>query len=496
MTLGSLGATNVRTHDLTRPTLAVLASSTVALVSTLALRVMLARALTPGELGVLFAGIALVSWMGGIASLGLNAAVARRAATLLAEGDRDGAHVAARTALKLAAVVGSVAAGAVAVAAWLLPTGWLPRLNAHTLVALAPVVLGLPFGLVAVGVSRAFGDVKARALVRDAGGGALRLLAAGAAALARAPLVAVAGAFAAASLVGEILTVGYGVLRGWFHPAHRGSHDRALIAGLRPFALLECLNQTVQWTDMMLLGVLAPAYETGLFAVARGLSRALQSVVFAVAHSFLPAATDAWATRGADGLRSVYVRARALTFALLWPGLALCLVTPALPVRVLFGTTYAASAPALRLLAAALLLDALFGAKELALMAAGGASDAARAGTAGIVVGVAALLLLGPRLGATGAALAVLAMTTTKASVSTWALQRRAGVRVFEHDLPASVRGALGLVVVVLLAGALAAAPELVMAAAVVSASAAGSVAVVIAARRRESAKTGPLAQA
>jgi len=496
MISGLPGATNVRSHDLTRPTLAVLASSMVALVSTLALRVMLARALTPEELGVLFAGIALVSWTGGISSLGLNAAVARRAAALLAEGDRDGARVAARTALKLAAVVSSSAMGAVTVAALLLSTGWLPRLSAHTLVALAPVALGLPLGLVAVGVSRAFGDVKARTLVRDAGGGMLRLLAAGAAALARAPLVAVAGAFAAASVLGEILTVGYGVLRGWFQPAQRGSHDRALVAGLRPFALLEGLNQTVQWADMMLLAVLAPAYETGLFAVARGLSRALQSVVIAVAHGFLPAATDAWAMMGAHGLRSVYVRARALTFALLWPGLALCLATPGLPVRVLFGTAYAASASALRVLAAALLLDALFGAKELALMAAGGASDAARAGTAGIVTGVATLLLLGPRLGATGAALAVLAMTVTKAGVSTWALRRRAAVRVFEHDLPASVRGALGLVVVVSLACALAAAPELLIAAAVVSASAAGSVVVVIAARRRESAETGALAQA
>jgi O-antigen/teichoic acid export membrane protein len=66
--------------DLIRPTAAVLGGSACALAAALALRVVVARTFPPAELGLLLAAVALVSWTGGAASLGLNAAIARHAA--------------------------------------------------------------------------------------------------------------------------------------------------------------------------------------------------------------------------------------------------------------------------------------------------------------------------------------------------------------------------------------------------------------------------------
>ena len=73
--------------DLLRPTAAVLGGSLAALAATLALRVVVARTFAPADLGLLLAAIALVSWAGGVASLGLNPAVARHAAEQRAAGE-------------------------------------------------------------------------------------------------------------------------------------------------------------------------------------------------------------------------------------------------------------------------------------------------------------------------------------------------------------------------------------------------------------------------
>jgi O-antigen/teichoic acid export membrane protein len=470
--------------DLLRPTAAVLGGSAAALAATLALRVIVARTFPPDELGLLLAAVALVSWTGGVASLGLNAAVARHAAEQRAAGDERRARALAGSGLRTAAVSGTLSGLTLAAGSWLL-AGRLPTLGWLALVPpLAVVGLSLALGLTVVGASRAFGDVTARALIRDAGGGVLRLLAVGGATLAGGSLVALAAAYAGATVAAELAALAWGARRGWFDLRSPGTPETSRLRELAPYAWLELLNQTALWADLVLLGALAAPAEVGLFAVARALARALQTVQYAVAHAYLPALASAWRSAGVGSLAEIYVRARRLTFALLWPGVALCLAVPGPVLGLLFGRDYEPAADALRLLAVGLGIDALAGARELPLQALDAARTAARCGTAAVLVGLVAMLLLAPSAGAVGAAVAVTAMSLVRAVLTAGALRRRAGITVAGHDLTTPVAATLVATALAGAAATLLRASPLGTAALVGAAACSGSVVVLLGARR------------
>ena len=105
------------------PSLSVLLGSLGALLGSLVVRSLMARALSPADLGSLVLATALTSAAGGIASLGICPAAGRRIAALRALGDEAGTRVAARTAAWLGALGGLVAGTLVALAApWI--AGW------------------------------------------------------------------------------------------------------------------------------------------------------------------------------------------------------------------------------------------------------------------------------------------------------------------------------------------------------------------------------------
>jgi O-antigen/teichoic acid export membrane protein len=356
---------------------------------------------------------------------------------------------------------------------------------------LAAVGLSLAVGLDVVGASRAFGDVTARALIRDAGGGVLRLLAVGGAAVAGGSLAALAAAYAAATVAAEAAALGWGARRGWFDFSPPGAPETSRLRALAPYAWLELLNQSALWADLVLLGALAAPEEVGLFAVARALARALQTVQYAVAHAYLPAVAAAWRTAGAAALAEIYVRARRLTFALLWPGVAICLVAPSPILGLLFGPDYEAAGDALRLLAVGLGIDAVAGTRELPLQAIGAARTAARCGTAAVLVGLGAMLVLAPSGGATGAAVAVASMSLVRAVLTTGALRRRAGISVVEHDLTAPVVATLAATLVVGAAAAAIGLPTLAAAALVGATAVTGGMVILHRARRAAADQTG-----
>ncbi|HMB55262.1 MAG TPA: hypothetical protein VKU40_18230, partial [Thermoanaerobaculia bacterium] len=103
-----MSQTDTTPADLVGSAAAILTGSLVALASSLAIRVVLARSLTPADLGALLLGISIVSFAGVSASLGLRTAGARRIAARLAAGDRPGAGATARTSLLTALTSGAL----------------------------------------------------------------------------------------------------------------------------------------------------------------------------------------------------------------------------------------------------------------------------------------------------------------------------------------------------------------------------------------------------
>ncbi len=422
------------------PALSVLGGGLAALLSSLLVRVLMARTLSPNDVGVLLFAIAVVSAAGGIASLGTNAGLAHRVAERRARGDEAGARRTARTGLFLAATSGGVAFLLLALAG-----PWLGT-SAAAVLPLAPVALGLAAGTAVLGAARAFGDVAGRALLRDTGGGFLRLAGVGLATLAAPTPRNVALGYAAGCLLGELAFGLYGLGRGWFRSASGTPPDRALPRTLRPFAGMEAVAQAATWVDVIVLGALAPPAVVGVYGVARSLPRVLEVVRQAASHGFLPAATEAGALAGPDAVGRLRVAARLFSLVLVWPLLAVCLVAPGEALAVLFGAAYAGAGTVLAILAVGSLVGTVLDDLDLGLVALGEAAATVRTTAAATAIGACALAVAVPLYGATGAAAASTAAVAIRGGLLLSTIGRRGRLAPWLRGLFRPL--ALGLLVV------------------------------------------------
>lgn len=376
--------------------------------ASLLLRVVMARALDPSGLGLVLLATAVVTPLGAVAALGTNAALAQRVAERRARGDEDGARTDARRGVLLALAAGAFAAVLLAVLAFPLARVLRQPGLERVLLPVAPVALGLAAGIASLGVARGFGDSLGRALLRDAGGGLLRVLGVGAVLLTDAPTpFRIAVGYAAGSLAAELAFAGYVGGKGWLSPRKTVSTE-PLLPALRPLAATELLAQASLWLDVVVLGALSPPAAVGLYGVARGLTRVLDLVRQASAHGYLPAASAACA-RGEEGpLPALHVGTRRFAFALVWPVLAICFLAPEALVALLFGQTYVEAADALRLLALGSWVVSAFDYLDLLLIAERRPGEVLRAGVAGTLALFGLLAALVPPYGGPGAAAALL----------------------------------------------------------------------------------------
>ena len=129
---------------------------------------------------------------------------------------------------------------------------------------------------------------------------------------------------------------------------------------------------------------------------------------------------------------------------LLWLPMLAALALPTLLMRLLFGAGYAAGGTLLALLTVGVLVETLLGFKDQSLVALGRERELVWLRTAAQGVGIAVLLVLAPRFGAVGAALAVLAMQAVRSAGLTLLLAR-SGALPPGRELPGAVWGALAL---------------------------------------------------
>ena len=438
-----------------RGALAVATGSAAAAAAAFAGRLVMARALSPAELGVLTLAIAIVSSLGGLAALGTNASAAQGVAAWRARGDLVRARDAGRAALALAGTAGAIAALALAAgAAAALVAG---KEIAPMLLRLTPAAAAIAVGTAVLGISRGWGDVAGRAWVRDTGGGLLRLAGVIWGAARGAPQVALG--WAAGTVASESLFFL------WARRRQFWTRRQAGLPGLRaqrPFALLSLLLQAAQWSDVLLLGALAPSAAVGLYGVARGVGRVLEIAAESAGHRFLPAASGRAAQSGGLAIGPLYRRTRSLVAVLVWPVAAPFLIYPERLLGDLFGSAYAPAAAPLRLLVAGLLVSVVCGYNDKALLALERASFVWRGLAAGVLAGGGVTLVLAPRLGAAGAAWGYLAMQTVQNGVWSWHTWRAgvplwnglptllllAGVPVVIARLAVAVAGIDGLVAV------------------------------------------------
>ncbi|HVS63261.1 MAG TPA: polysaccharide biosynthesis C-terminal domain-containing protein [Thermoanaerobaculia bacterium] len=407
-----------------RTTLTVLTGSALALVGSFVVRVLMARALEPGELGLLLLAIAIASPLAGVSSLGLSSTTALVVARRRSAGETEGARRTAASAL----VIAGLAGGAGVTALWL-GAAPLARLFAAgegesalraMLRAVSPIVVSVPLANAMLGIHRGFGGATARAVLRDGGGGVARTLGVGVAALLGAGGTAIGLGFALGAALSDGTYVAYGVLRGWVARARR-SFDRELLSRLRGFALLQVVGELRRWIDVLAVGLVLEPRQVGLYGLARGFGRVLEAILHAPAHSFLPTAT----TLDDRALRPVHGRVRQLTLALLWAPATLCLLSPAWVIVPFAGEDYREAAPLLAWLALAFLIDVLWGFNQQVLLARGGERAAMLVSLLTSVSMLLLVLFLAPRFGPAGAAAGLATVEGLRALVLSLLLRRR-----------------------------------------------------------------------
>lgn len=414
--------------DLGGMTLAVVGGSLGALLGSTVARILAARMLTLADFGVLLTAVGGASVFGGILSLGLNPASARRIAALREGTSPEATHSTATTALKIATLSGGsgllgliVLGTALNHFAAMLPVSW--QLLGRTLLGVSPIALALPIGMAVLGVCRGFGEVRGRAVFRDGFGGLLRAGLVGLAGLIGGGTTLFAFAFGLSSLGTEGIFLIYGRWRGWF--GNFWSWDGKLLKSLAPFCALEILGQVQAWLDLAIVALLGNPVQVGYFGIARGLVRATRMLAGAASHGYLPLASAAHQRNDSESLGIAYGRSRLLSLALIWIPLAIFLLSPSELLILLAGEAYAPAAPILRILALALLIDVLPGYLGPTLEATGHAAIQARIRVLSLGVGLIAMLLLTQLDGARGTALGLLLMALVRnllLGISLWKL--------------------------------------------------------------------------
>ncbi len=421
-------------QGIARGALVVAAGSAAAAAGAFFTRLWMARALSPEDLGWVTLAIALVSAGGGLAALGTNASAATRVAAWRARGDLAMARGAARAALLVALAGGGIAAALLTLGGPLVAERLGRGGLAPVLLRLGPAAWAIAVGTAVLGISRGWGDVGGRAGLRDAGGGSLRLLgvAWGAGLLGPLPgasgnATSIACGWAGGTTAAEALFAAWAWARGYWSPAADAAAPG--LAAQRPYALLAALVQAAQWSDVLLLGALAPSAAVGIYGVGRGVARVLEIGAESAGHPFLPAASGSVARGGAQALAPLYRRTRALASALVWPLAAPCLLFPRPLLGRLFGPAYESAGAPLQLLVAGLLVSVLAGYNDKALLALDRAPLVWRGLASGVAAGALLTLALAPRLGAVGAAWGFLAMQVVQNGLwCAWAARARVAV--------------------------------------------------------------------
>jgi O-antigen/teichoic acid export membrane protein len=397
---------------------------------TTAYQVVIARHLGPAGMGLFVLGLAISTLLAEACDLGLDYGVLRFGG--IAHGAQDAGRF---RAVVVRALLGTAVAGGAAAA--LLATGGQlvarlfgkPELES----VLMPLALAVPCtggAEVARASLRALGRALPSVASDSMAAPALRL-ATGAWAVAVAPSPRSA-AFAYAGTEAAVLAVTLLML---WHVLPRGGRPGP-VPGLFRFSLPMSLNRVILYTnnqtEVIVLGLLAPAATVGIFGVAKRLSMIIGALLASVTVLFNPMAADLH-HRGRTGeLDRLFKTSSRWLFTLGWP---VCLIEVLFApdiVRV-FGGSFASGAPALVILAIGQLVNVGTGTAANLLVMAGRARLTLVTSIVFLAVSLVLDLLLIPRHGLLGAAVANASAMVLVNLLRLWLVHRVLGLEPYDR---------------------------------------------------------------
>ncbi len=421
----------------------VIVATVVGQVSKLVERVIVGRMLTLDAYGEVSIGFAAVTICSMFALLGFDQGIPRYMSRFETERQVRGAWL---TGLVIAAVTSLVLTGVLYLNAAFLANRLFDGAGADLMrvfLLCIPAAVGLNVGVSAIrGLENTlYGTVVQNLLYPIARIGLLvallyagfDILSAGYAYLAAATL----GFVASHLLLNRLLS-----LRGPFE-----LHLREMVGFSAPMVIASVLSILLVQTDTLMLGAMRESSEVALYGAAYPLAWGLMLVLSAFGFIYLPLVSRLDAGGEHEEIDAVYKITSKWIFVVTFPAFVAFAVFPRDVLTVFFDARYADAAPALIILSVGFFANAAFGRNRQTLSALGDSKALMYANVVTFSVNVALNLLLIPRMGFVGAAVASAASYFTINLVLTGVLGRRYGISPFSS---ATVRTFAGVPVVLL----------------------------------------------
>lgn len=224
-------------------------------------------------------------------------------------------------------------------------------------------------------------------------------------------------------------------LRGLLGPGVEGPSRSALVGYSWPTALAGLMTLAVTWTDRLFVGYLMPGEAVGIYHAASQLPMALATVLGGFNAIFGPMAADLHVRGERERLRALYRTATRWGIVAVLPVLAIVLATPRELLEAVFGRAYAGGSGALFWLGLGQAVNVCTGGVGFLLMMTGRERVWLRWTAVGLVLNVPLNLLLIPRWGVTGAAIATALSISVLYGGAVAAVRRALGVWPWGREL-------------------------------------------------------------
>ncbi len=412
----------------------------VFVVASFATNVLVARALGKASLGIVTLATQLAFVAGAGTRFGMDMAAVRRVAIDVGKGEPGRARAVLRRSVAIAAVVSLVVALAVAAAAGPL-AGVLAHARPGEAGAYRSAILGAALALPFVALTQVYlGGTRGLKIMRHTLGVqwvgqpiawiALTLALWATSRTIGATVLAYAASWALAT-VAAALAWGR-TTHGFPHlPADPGE-TRALLRYGAPRAPAALLSQLLFWTDYFVVARYVPGSTLGVYAASVRVAQALVLFLTAVSYMFSPFVADLHERGERERLDGLYKALTRWTMAGTLPVLLLLLIVPG-PVLSIFGGGFSAGTTQLRILLIGQTVNVAVGAVGFILIMVGRTGWDLAVYVGSFALDAALALLLAPRIGTTGAAIAQTATLAVSNAARLLLVRRFVGIQPFDR---------------------------------------------------------------
>lgn len=397
-------------------------------------RVVVARAFSLHDFGLLAMGVSVAGLVQPLAAAGLAVGLPRYVGVHRARGDQGALGGAIWSALAAAAILGTVTGAALALGA--------PALSrAMGAPELAPLLrvfaLGVPLtALVTVllGAFRGLGRTRENVLFDAVLANVLKFALLLAVLLLGGSLVWAAAAYVAATAV-ELAALAVHARRALAPVVGAGrphwATGREMLAFSTPLLASDLMGGLSRQWGPVVLGMLLSPVEAGLFSAASLFLAAISLFHGALRFLYLPVSAGMMAGEGRGQVRALYATATKAAAVVTFPLVAVLVVLPHSVLAAVFGAEYQPAAAALQILAIGQFLSVWLGPNGPSLVAAGHPRPVMWATALAALGNVGLSFVLVPRLGLAGAALAAAGAVALTNAYTSVCLYRVAGVHAF-----------------------------------------------------------------